>query len=82
MTAGSDNTLRPFFRIDSGELASGTRMSLSYAYQDADKWKGKGIQRQHQANFKIVQPIGAATLTGSSTIPTGARTTTRTCRSR
>jgi iron complex outermembrane receptor protein len=64
MTAGSDNTLRPFFRIDSGELATGTRMSLSYAYQDADKWKGKGIQRQHQANFKIVQPIGAATLTG------------------
>jgi iron complex outermembrane receptor protein len=64
MTAGSDNTLRPFIRIDSGELPSGTRFYVSYTFQDSDKWKGEGIQRQHQANFKIVQPIGEATLTG------------------
>jgi iron complex outermembrane receptor protein len=64
MTAGSDGTLRPFARIDSGELATGTRMYLSYTFQDADKWKGEGVQRQNQFNFKFVQPIGNATLTG------------------
>jgi iron complex outermembrane receptor protein len=64
MTAGSDGVLRPFVRIDSGALATGTRMYLSYNFQDADKWKGEGVQRQHQVNFKVVQPIGAATLTG------------------
>jgi len=64
MTAGSDGALRPFVRIDSGELATGTRMYLSYTFQDSDKWKGEGVQRQNQINFKFVQPIGTATLTG------------------
>ncbi len=58
-TYGSDDNKRVFARIDSGELfAGGTRLSLSYAWQDADKWKGDGVQRQHQVNARIVQPAG------------------------
>ncbi|MBA3942331.1 MAG: TonB-dependent receptor [Sphingopyxis sp.] len=58
-TYGSDDNKRVFARLDSGELfAGGTRLSLSYAWQDADKWKGDGVQRQHQVNARIVQPAG------------------------
>jgi iron complex outermembrane receptor protein len=64
-TYGSSSTKRLFGRIDSGILgAAGTKASLAYAYQNSDKWKGGGSQRQHQVNFKVVQPIGAAKLTG------------------
>jgi len=58
-TYGSDDTKRLFARIDSGEIgAGGPRLSLSYAWQDADKWKGNGVQRQDQVNLRIVQPVG------------------------
>lgn len=58
-TYGSDETKRAFVRLDSGEIApGGPRLSLSYAWQDADKWKGNGAQRQHQVNARIVQPVG------------------------
>ena len=58
-TYGSDDNKRAFVRVDSGELfAGGTRLSLSYAWQDADKWKGDGVQRQHQVNARLVQPVG------------------------
>ncbi|WP_447953856.1 TonB-dependent receptor [Sphingopyxis chilensis] len=58
-TYGSDDNKRAFVRVDSGELfAGGTRLSLSYAWQDADKWKGEGVQRQHQVNARLVQPVG------------------------
>ena len=58
-TYGSDDNKRVFARLDSGELfAGGTRLSLSYAWQDADKWKGDGVQRQRQVNARIVQPAG------------------------
>ena len=58
-TYGSEDTKRAFVRIDSGELApGGPRLALSYAWQDADKWKGDGVQRQHQVNARIVQPVG------------------------
>ncbi|HEY0595090.1 TonB-dependent receptor [Sphingopyxis sp.] len=58
-TYGSDETKRAFIRLDSGEIVSGgPRLSLSYAWQDADKWKGDGAQRQHQVNARIVQPVG------------------------
>ncbi len=58
-TYGSDETRRAFIRLDSGEILSGgPRLSLSYARQDADKWKGDGAQRQHQVNARIVQPVG------------------------
>ena len=46
-------------RIDSGAIgANGPRLSLSYAWADADKWKGDGVQRQHQVNARIVQSVG------------------------
>lgn len=58
-TYGSDETKRVFARIDSGEIGTGgPRLSLSYAWQDADKWKGNGAQRQDQVNARIVQPVG------------------------
>jgi iron complex outermembrane receptor protein len=58
-TYGSDDTKRAFVRLDSGEFISGgPRLSLSYAWQDADKWKGDGVQRQDQVNARIVQPVG------------------------
>lgn len=58
-TYGSEDTKRAFVRIDSGEIApGGPRLALSYAWQDGDKWKGDGVQRQHQFNGRIVQPVG------------------------
>ncbi|MFA4939235.1 TonB-dependent receptor family protein [Brevundimonas sp.] len=62
---GSDNTLRGFVRLDTGVLGSmGTRLSLSYADQSADKWKGVGEQKQRQINASFVQPVGAGELRG------------------
>jgi iron complex outermembrane receptor protein len=63
LTGGSDSTQRGFLRFDSGEFLAGTRLYASYADQQADKWKGGGVQEQKQANFKLLQPIGPATLT-------------------
>ena len=64
LTGGSDSMLRAFVRFDSGELGNfGTRAYLSYTDQDMDKWKGGGVQEQQQVNFKLLQPIGGATLT-------------------
>jgi iron complex outermembrane recepter protein len=64
LTGGSDSMLRAFVRLDSGELGNfGTRAYLSYTDQDMDKWKGGGVQEQQQVNFKLLQPIGGATLT-------------------
>jgi iron complex outermembrane receptor protein len=58
-TYGSENTVRGFARLDTGALGdNGPRASLSYAYQNADKWKGDGVQRQHQVNARIEQPLG------------------------
>jgi iron complex outermembrane receptor protein len=62
-TYGSSNTWRGFVRLESGELATGGRGYLSYAEQQADKWKGQGQQNQRQIDFKFVQPIGPATVT-------------------
>jgi len=63
-TVGSDGAQRGFLRFDSGALGSGTRMFLSYADQQTDKWKGDGEQEQEYINFKIVQPLGDAQITG------------------
>jgi iron complex outermembrane receptor protein len=65
LTGGSDSTRRVFGRIESGELgATGTRFYISAADGLTEKWKGAGDQEQRMANFKVVQPIGDATLTG------------------
>lgn len=64
-SVGSDAAQRVFVRVDSGEFGgAGTRLFLSYADQATDKWKGDGEQKQEAVNFKLVQPLGDATLTG------------------
>lgn len=63
-SVGSDSAQRAFVRIQSGELGSGTRLLLSYVDQVTDKWKGDGEQHQEAINFKLVQPLGEASLTG------------------
>lgn len=57
-TYGSNNTWRGFARIDSGDLGGGLKGYLSYAYLTTDKWKGEGVQRQHQVNAKLVKDFG------------------------
>lgn len=62
---GSFNSFHEYVRLDSGKLSTGTRAYVSYSFQQSDKWKGAGLQKQQQVNGKIVQDIGAdATLTG------------------
>lgn len=64
-SVGSDAAQRAFVRIDSGEFGgAGTRLFVSYVDQTTDKWKGDGEQQQEALNFKVVQPVGEATLTG------------------
>lgn len=62
-TVGSDDTYRGFVRVESGELPSGARGYLSYAYNTASKWKGDGEQRHQQVNFKVIQPLGKGSVT-------------------
>jgi iron complex outermembrane receptor protein len=62
-TYGSENTVRGFVRVDSGDLG-GVRGYVSYAYLNADKWRGWGEQRQHQVNAKVVADIGDGKITG------------------
>ncbi|MGB8326581.1 MAG: TonB-dependent receptor [Steroidobacteraceae bacterium] len=65
LTGGNASTHRGFIRLESGDLGGyGTRGYLSYTNQKSDKWKGNGEQKQQQINFKVVQPIGDAKLTG------------------
>ncbi len=63
-TYGMYDTLHLYGRIDSGLLPTGTLISVSGVYHDADKWKGFGQQTDRKLNGKIVQRIGDATLTG------------------
>lgn len=66
LTYGDNSTVHAFARIDSGELfgENSLRLSGSYAFQDADKWKGIGEQRQHQASASFVQPIPNGEISG------------------
>jgi iron complex outermembrane recepter protein len=58
-TGGTENTYRPFVRIDTGELGTdGPRAFLSYGYSHIDKWKGEGTQKYHHINGKIEQNVG------------------------
>ncbi|WP_394646746.1 TonB-dependent receptor domain-containing protein [uncultured Sphingomonas sp.] len=59
-TYGSNDTYRGFVRVDTGDITGGgLKGYLSYGYLEAGKWKGHGVQRQHQANAKLVQDFGA-----------------------
>lgn len=61
---GSDSARRTYLRLDSGKLGIGTRAYITALDSATDKWKGGGNQEQRMYNLKIVQPLGAATLTG------------------
>jgi len=63
-TYGMYDTVHLYGRIDSGLLSTGTLISVSGVYHDADKWKGFGKQTDRKINGKVVQRIGDATLTG------------------
>jgi iron complex outermembrane receptor protein len=63
-TFGSDSTSRSFVRLDSGRLASGTKLYLSGTRQRAEKWKGQGDQNQDQFNAKFVHGFGDNTVSG------------------
>lgn len=63
-TVGSDAMHRFFGRFETGDLPTGGRAYLSVVDQKTDKWKGQGQQKQRQVDFKFVQPLGDATLTG------------------
>jgi iron complex outermembrane receptor protein len=63
-TYGMYDTVHLYGRIDSGLLSTGTMISVSGVYHDADKWKGYGKQTDRKINGKVVQQIGDAKLTG------------------
>lgn len=57
---GSNSSFRTFARVDSGSLnATGTKLFVSMARTDNDKWKGYGSQFEQQVNAKLVQPLGS-----------------------
>ena len=60
---GSDSARRTFVRFDTGELGSGTRAYIAGIDSSTDKWKGGGDQETRMYTFKLVQPIGGATIT-------------------
>jgi len=64
LTYGMYDTVHLYGRLDSGELSTGTLLSISGVIHDASKWKGFGGQSDNKVNGKIVQRIGDATLTG------------------
>ena len=57
---GSDGYHRTFLRIDSGSLTDwDTRLSGSYSYSQADKWKGPGeVGPRNNGNLALSQPLG------------------------
>lgn len=61
-TYGSEETVRAFVRVDSGDFGP-FRASVSYAHMDAGKWKGDGAQKQDQVNAKVVGDLGVGRLT-------------------
>ncbi|HAA83790.1 MAG: TonB-dependent receptor [Thermodesulfobacterium sp. 37_54] len=57
---GMNDYTKTFLRVDSGKLPSlGTKLSLSYSYAEADKWRGKGkLGPRENLNFTLVQALG------------------------
>lgn len=57
---GSDAYLRSFLRLDSGRLGDiGPRLSASYSYTDADKWRGPGeVGPRNNVNLALDQAVG------------------------
>lgn len=55
---GSFDSFHEFVRFDTGELPTGTKAYVSYTFQQSDKWRGDGLQKQQQINGKLVQSFG------------------------
>jgi len=63
MMGGSEQSFRPFVRLDTGSIGTnGPRAFVSATHSTTGKWKGDGKQRYNQVNAKIVQPIGDGAL--------------------
>lgn len=61
---GSDSARRSFLQFNTGEFGAGTRAYVAAIDSSIEKWKGAGDQDTRMYTLKVVQPIGAATLTG------------------
>ncbi|ROQ93195.1 TonB-dependent receptor [Desulfosoma caldarium] len=57
---GAHSYTRTVGRVDSGSIeATGTRVSASYSYTEANKWKGAGkIGPRHNVNVMLSQQVG------------------------
>lgn len=57
---GMDSYTRTFLRLNSGSLPQvKSKLSLSYSYTDASKWKGPGdMGPRNNLNFMMAQPYG------------------------
>ncbi len=62
-TYGSNDTYRAYVDVDTGEIGK-FKGFLSYAYLNAGKWKGVGVQRAHQVNAKAVLDLDKVKVTG------------------
>ncbi|MTJ81025.1 MAG: TonB-dependent receptor [Telmatospirillum sp.] len=60
---GSNAAHRTYARLDSGMLPTNDKFTVSVAYQDSEKWKGVGNQKDLQINSKLVQNLGEGTVT-------------------
>lgn len=58
---GAHDYSRTFGRIDLGSIpVLGTKLSGSYSYTDADKWRGPGeLGPRHNATVGLAQPVGS-----------------------
>lgn len=54
---GSEHFNRTFFRADSGELATKTRLFTSASYSSVDKWRGEGYGERTNVSAGISQPL-------------------------
>ena len=54
---GSNNNLRLFGRVESGDLGGGVKGYVSGSFLDAPKWKGQGKQEAWTINSKLVVPL-------------------------
>jgi len=57
---GAYDFMRNYVRIDSGRLATGTKVYASYSYTTADKWRGEGgaPSDRHHVSFGASQDLG------------------------
>lgn len=57
---GAYDFMRNYVRLDSGRLATGTKLYASYSYTTADKWRGEGgaPSDRHHVSFGASQDFG------------------------